>query len=68
MKTSKISLANVQNKLSRNEMKKIVAGDGDEIPCTSDDQCSTNQGYTCRRRATDGVFRCVRTTVSFELS
>lgn len=35
MKTVKMSLANIQGKLSRTEMKKIMAGSGSET-CVSD--------------------------------
>jgi hypothetical protein len=35
MKTTKMSLANLQGKLSRNEMKKIMAGSGADCGGTS---------------------------------
>ncbi|KAF2511516.1 hypothetical protein EYY60_08790 [Flavobacterium zhairuonense] len=51
MKTQKISLANVQGKLSRNEMRSIMAGSGDDNPrevrccligkATNDTNCGT---------------------------
>jgi len=34
MKTLKMSLANIQGKLSRSEMRKVMAGSGCDIPCT----------------------------------
>ena len=50
METKKMSLANIQGKLSRTEMKNIMAGSGCEAPicvsCTSSDQCSF--GKICR--------------------
>jgi hypothetical protein len=48
MKTTKMSLANIQGKLSRTEMKKIMAGsggDGWNGPCGP--SCSA-QGPTCQ--------------------
>lgn len=44
MKTTKISLVNIQEKLSRTEMKKIMAGSGSEVNCqycVSDSECAT---------------------------
>lgn len=49
MKTTKISLVNIQEKLSRTEMKKIMAGSGSEVNCqycVSDSECAT--GHVCR--------------------
>lgn len=42
MKTKKMSLANIQGKLSRTEMKKIMAGSGvsENCNCNSKDDCS----------------------------
>lgn len=55
MQTQKMSLANIQGKLSRNEMKNIMAGSGAPTykccigtECTN---CSENQ-YTCGPKAT----------------
>jgi len=39
MKTTKMSLANIQGKLTRNEMKKIMAGSGGRCSTSS---CSLN--------------------------
>jgi hypothetical protein len=53
MKTVKMSLATIQGKLSRAEMKNIMAGSGDNcgsIICGSNHQqysCSTNQYGKC---------------------
>ena len=44
MKTTKMSLANIQGKLSRTEMKNIMAGlkgAGDPCNCNSADDCTT---------------------------
>lgn len=43
MKTQKMSLANIQGKLSRAEMKKIMAGGSgaDTCNCNSKNDCST---------------------------
>jgi len=43
MKTTKMSLANIQGKLSRPEMKKIMAGSG---PCSSTN-CGGTSGQVC---------------------
>ena len=40
MQTQKMSLANIKGKLSRDEMKKIMAGSGDVDVCM-------NRGYSC---------------------
>ena len=47
MKTTKMSLANIQGKLSRAEMKNIMAGSGAAClpvgdPCTGNVQCCSN--------------------------
>ena len=41
MKTTKMSLANIQGKLSRSEMKNIMAGSGSG--CYTGDDCSLKQ-------------------------
>lgn len=41
MQTQKMSLANIQGKLSRAEMKNIMAGSGDGTGCFSDADCPT---------------------------
>jgi hypothetical protein len=59
MKTTKMSLANIQGKLSRAEMKNIMAGSGgkcgdlcftaDDCPDSSCGQCNSHNGgsYVC---------------------
>jgi hypothetical protein len=44
MKTTKMSLATIQGKLSRAEMKKIMAGSGssNECNCNSADDCTNS--------------------------
>ncbi len=49
MKTTKMSLANIKGKLSRAEMKDIMAGSGE--PCT------TMYGPPCSRRSCPNVCR-----------
>ncbi len=41
MKTTKISLANIEGKLSRAEMKNIMAGSGNTCNCNSESDCTT---------------------------
>ncbi len=56
MKTTKMSLANIQGKLSRMEMKKIMAGSSDQCwdkPCISDTECAMCSGTTTWQ------YRCV---------
>ena len=45
MQTTKMSLANIQGKLSRTEMKNIMAGVGDETIGGQD--CLTEFSYDC---------------------
>ena len=56
MKTTKMSLANIKGKLSRAEMKKIMAGSGNEYKCcwTGTTNCSTCvvNGSSCVAGAT----------------
>ena len=51
MKTTKMSLANIKGKLSRAEMKKIMAGSGTDCLigeyCAANDQCGAYQGCYC---------------------
>jgi hypothetical protein len=60
MKTVKMSLANIQGKLSRSEMKNIMAGSGGGH-CWS---CTSNQGSSCWYVASNdvgaGFFTCNR--------
>lgn len=48
MKTKKMSLANIQGKLSRAEMKNIMAGSGsDNCPTTCTSSCSSANNCRC---------------------
>ena len=54
MKTTKMSLANMHGKLSRTEMKKIMAGTVPvECQCTSDRDCGGNAPYCNHNRSCD---------------
>jgi len=66
MQTKKISLANIKGKLSRAEMKNIMAGSGDDGGrctvngyCTSN-TCTTQSGRTgyCYANGESGNGRC----------
>lgn len=61
MKTTKMSLANIQGKLSRAEMKKIMAGSGGDGGCdqaTCSAQSNSNLGdCNCNSH---GVCLCVK--------
>jgi hypothetical protein len=61
MKTTKMSLANIQGKLSRTEMKNIMAGSGGcsygHLSCGTDGDCgSVNAGSCCAQ--SDGNHCC----------
>ncbi len=69
MKKTKMSLANMQGKLSREEMKNIIGGDAPAlcpgiIPCRKDDVDSAcpdqerSTGCTCRKDS-DGDYTCL---------
>lgn len=66
MKTAKMSLANVQGKLSRTAMKKIMAGSDGEDMGFCQDQCQTSddcpQDRSCGGGSCDGITikRCNR--------
>ena len=47
MKSQKMSLANIQGKLSRAEMKNIMAGDGNEDQIGPGDDSSNSGWGTC---------------------
>ena len=47
MKTKKMSLANIQGKLSRAEMKNIMAGSGADGCGDADTYCGAGSGVTC---------------------
>ena len=46
MEKTKLSLANVQGKLSRAEMKNVMAGSGDASGCGTVSNCSTGKVCT----------------------
>ena len=48
MKTTKMSLANIQGKLSRAEMKKIMAGSGDDAGDDTSPCAGKNVGDPCQ--------------------
>ena len=59
MQTKKMSLANIQGKLSRTEMKKIMAGSGSgsncSDSCSSDSDC--NGDNSCHHCATGDIMK-----------
>jgi hypothetical protein len=61
MKTLKMSLANIQGKMSRLEMRNIMAGSGSDgcqdTICTSNSDCCTTDPY-CRKMANDSRSAC----------
>jgi hypothetical protein len=68
MQTKKMSLANIQGKLSRNEMKNIMAGlsdggdggdDGGATACTQNSDCPSNGKKGCSCNTTLGRCQCV---------
>ncbi len=56
MKTTKMSLANIQGKLSRAEMKNIMAGSGESCGRTGD-KCY-NSDDCCYHCVNDGGLKC----------
>lgn len=59
MQTQKMSLANIKGKLSRAEMKNIMAGSGDSGSCTSNADCTSGQDILCNGTyITPGPGRC----------
>lgn len=67
MQTQKMSLANIKGKLSRDEMKKIMAGSGNTI-CTCGDSmittaCSGNTWY-CMQAASNYCYSMGYSTYS----
>jgi hypothetical protein len=57
LKTVKMSLANIQGKLNRVEMREIMAGDG---ACTGscDDKCTHATGCRCTGKEGDSFRAC----------
>lgn len=56
MKTKKMSLANIQGKLSRTEMKNIMAGSGSDLSCDYEFECIVAFGDNCF--CLTGVHKC----------
>jgi len=56
MQTQKMSLANIQGKLSRAEMKNIMAGGGESLGCGcgSDADCGAGANYCSKSLTCDG--------------
>lgn len=54
MKTQKISLANIKDVLSRDEMKSIMAGSGDATSCRG--RCAS--GGECYHPFDDRIYQC----------
>jgi len=69
MKTTKMSLANMQGQLSRTEMKNIMAGSGDDnmcplLRCGGPCNVSTGQSGNCHSPASGpNVGKCFCTAV-----
>ncbi len=53
MQTKKMSLANIEGKLSRVEMKNIMAGSGSGGCCASDSNCGGNAPYCNKQYSCD---------------
>lgn len=60
MQTKKMSLANIQGKLSRAEMKNIMAGSGDEARCAwfCSGPCTVSSGHSGNCVNNDLTGRC----------
>lgn len=59
MKRLKMSLANIEGKLSRAEMKKIMAGsDGGCLGCTANYDCQRINKGTCTKECQSGGKGC----------
>jgi hypothetical protein len=60
MGIKKMSLATIQGKLSRQEMKNIMAGSGDAGKCGSNcsGTCTTSEGYSGNCRLTQSTGKC----------
>ncbi len=65
MKTTKMSLANIQGKLSRNEMKNIMAGSGN---CQDHGQsCNSSVTLNCCSGLVCADYRCAYKTTPVKL-
>lgn len=58
MKTEKMSIANIQGKLSRTEMKKIMAGSGSSDCSASSCSPACAPGYSCGKDYDRGGCMC----------
>lgn len=61
MKRVKMSLQNIEGRLSRDEMKKIMAGSADGRPCmtcSSDNDCAKVNKGKCSATCPDGSKAC----------
>ncbi len=59
MQTQKMSLANIKGKLSRAEMKSIMAGSGDNgTSCTQDSDCGQPHTINCNGTSVYVTPRC----------
>ena len=56
MKTEKMSLANIQGRLSRVEMRNIMAGSGDNCPLSCGSKCADTAGCQCKHAGTSNEF------------
>lgn len=54
MQTQKMSLANIKGKLTRIEMKNIMAGSGAPCGCGSDADCGAGAPYCNKQLQCDG--------------
>lgn len=54
MKTTKMSLANIQGKLSKAEMKKIMAGSGGEVIAGAGYKCCRDNYHTSSSQCAAG--------------
>jgi hypothetical protein len=60
MKTKKMNLANIQGKLSRNEMKNLNGGLNEFrcLGCTKDSECAAVNKGTCTKECQNGGYGC----------
>jgi hypothetical protein len=64
MKTTKMSLANIQGKLSRTEMKNIMAGSGGGGNCQNHgDRCATHEELNCCSGLICADYKCAYVTL-----
>ena len=61
MKTTKMSLANIQGKLSRAEMKNIMAGSGGDCQ-THGQSCATDRQLNCCNGLVCADYKCAYKT------